>query len=711
MKNKLLLLLLIAITPMLQAQENSCLDAENAIHISGSGTYTVGDINGESIPDTCVGSITTPLPAGEWFAYTPSAGFNTTISSDLAINGDKDTRLQIYIGDCGNLECYAGDDDSGVFTGTNGSSPLSVETFIAVPGETYYIVCDARYSTGNNFTFEITEDPLPPLTFEDENFSTTGTRRGVVDMNGDFLDDILTISQAGSPPEATAINIYYQQVDGSFSAVSTYGITTTYAPTWSLAAGDYNADGYNDLVFGSTTGVAVVDAVSSGTDYSLAYSNNDVFTQRTNFVDINNDGDLDIFVCHDQAPNVYYINDGSNNLDFYEGADPNGVPQGLGVYPSGGNYGSVWIDYDNDHDMDMFIAKCGGVSDVERRKNQLFRNDSSNGNASFADISVSVGLDDPMQTWSSAWADFDNDGDMDLFIGSYSIDDDHKLMKNRSEVPLDSQGLPLDGLPLFEDISAASGVQALTKTGVENEAHDFNNDGYIDIISNGKILINNGDLTFTEDTSLSLPSIYAIGDLNNDGYLDLHGFKKFYNVSNTYLQHNWLKIYTVGVESNKNGIGARIEITSPGIGTQIRDVRSGEGFRYMGSLNTHFGIGSDTSISTVKVFWPSGEIDLISNPPINQPLTIVEGDNTLTTASAEKSDLILYPNPTENILNLNATYNLSDTIYSVFDINGRRIMNAKLESEIIDVSNLAPGTYLLRLFSQDKVTTQRFIKK
>ena len=64
----------------------------------------------------------------------------------------------------------------------------------------------------------------------------------------------------------------------------------------------------------------------------------------------------------------------------------------------------------------------------------------------------------------------------------------------------------------------------------------------------------------------------------------------------------WLKIYTIGVQSNRNGIGARIEITTSGLGTQIRDVRSGEGFRYMGSLNTHFGIGSDTSITSVNRF-------------------------------------------------------------------------------------------------------------
>ena len=161
MKNKLLLLLLLVISPLLQAQQDTCLAAEAAAEITGTGTYTVGDIDGDLIPEACAGSITNPLPEGEWFTYTPSAGFLTTISSDLEVNGDKDTRLQVYTGDCSNLVCFGGDDDSGVLTGTNTSSPLSVFTFIAIPGETYYVVWDNRYSTGNNFTFEVSEVPLP----------------------------------------------------------------------------------------------------------------------------------------------------------------------------------------------------------------------------------------------------------------------------------------------------------------------------------------------------------------------------------------------------------------------------------------------------------------------------------------------------------------------------------------------------------------------
>lgn len=684
MKTKLLLLFLLAGSFQLmqaQTQSNTCDDATNATAITGPGTFTIGDIDGTaSLPECATGGAANNA---EWYAYTPSGTFNTTVTSDLEVNGDKDTRLHIYKGPCNALTCVGGDDDSGVFGGTNGLSFLAVDTFLAVPGETYYIVWDNRYASGTNFSFEVIESALPPVVFNPVSISENGSRRAVVDLNGDYLDDLLAITESN-------MNVFYQETDGSLTEVD-IPISATYPSTWSLAAGDYDRNGINDLVFGSTTGVNILQANSDGTAYTVSAVNNNVFTQRTNFVDINEDGHLDVFVCHDQAPNVYYINDGSNNLSFYQGADPNGVPEGLGLYPSGGNYGSIWIDYDNDRDIDMFIAKCGGSED--RRSNQLFRN---NGDGSFTEVSSDSGLLDPIQTWSAAWADYDNDGDMDVFVGSYASSEDHKMMRNNG-----------DGT--FTDISAASEVIELNQKGIENVPHDFNNDGYIDIISNGFILLNDGDFTFTQYSD-GIPPSSAIGDINNDGYLDVFSSQIYYNES-YYTGNNWIKIHTKGVQSNINGIGARVEITSPGIGTQIRDVRSGDGFRYMGSLNTHFGIGADATISNITVYWPSGVIDSIDNPNINASLEIIEGSNTLSTVETSIDNLILYPNPTKDVLNVNSSLNLTNAIYTVFNLQGKRVLNAKLTSNIIDVSQLSSGNYLLRIISNEATKTQKFIKQ
>ncbi len=118
------------------------------------------------------------------------------------------------------------------------------------------------------------------------------------------------------------------------------------------------------------------------------------------------------------------------------------------------------------------------------------------------------------------------------------------------------------------------------------------------------------------------PNFGAVGDLNNDGFLDVqNGTTVFYNVPN---DNNWIKMNLKGIESNSNGIAARVEIHGAW-GKQIRDVQSGVGFRHMSSLNPHFGIGQATAIDSVIIRWPSGKVDMICNPAINTTLYIEEG--------------------------------------------------------------------------------------
>ena len=391
----------------------------------------------------------------------------------------------------------------------------------------------------------------------------------------------------------------------------------------------------------------------------------------------------------------------------------------MGLYPSGGNYGSIWIDYDNDGDADLFIAKCGG--EPARRQNELFKN---NGGLSFSDVSVNTGMDKVLSTWSSAWADFDNDGDMDCFVGSSVSSEPHVFMTNRLEVPLDGNGNPIDGGPLFEDTTSTALPEGFYSFGHENVPYDFNNDGYVDIFSNGNMLINKGDGTFVVYSYNTTNPDYepregAVGDLNNDGFLDIFdsGRIKYNDLNNDNNDRNWLKIALDGTSSNINGIGARIVVSSPSFNSnatnksQIRDVRSAEGFAYMSSLNAHFGLGTDTSADSVTIYWPSGTVDVIVNPTINQTLVVTEGE-TLGLPSTASDDMILFPNPTKRFLNINMNVIGSErAIYTVFDITGRRVLNNRLLSNTIDVSMLSSGNYILRIINNGKINTQKFIKQ
>ena len=681
---------------------NSC---DDPIEIN-AGVYNITEIDGNTYNQNCTeydadnGSL-------EWYSYTATQDFLVTVSTDYSVNNNLDTRFHVYQGNCENLVCVGGDDDSG-------DGYLSHGSFYAYTGNTYFIAWDDRWGD-ENFEFTIEENdppPPPPFEFTQINVNSVGSERGLVDMNGDGLDDLVSI-------QSTNINLLIQTQEGDFEEVNISTENADYTPSWSMAAGDFDRNGYNDLLYGGGSGVTFMRANDNGTAYMEISGSEYVFSQRSNFVDINNDGHLDAFVCHDVQPTVYYINDGNGNLQFFQGPNEDGITSGIGgveytlsPFPGeqeGGNYGSVWIDYDNDRDIDLFIAKCRG-GDIQWKNNELWRN---NGDGTFSNVADNTGyyssfypngghdnssnLGDPVQTWSSAWGDFNNDGYMDVYVGASATGDGgHKLMQNNG-----------DGT--FSDRTNGSGLSDAVY-GIENDSGDFNNDGFVDILSNGSMLLNNGNFTFTIYDG-NMPGPGAIGDANNDGFLDVFNGSNLYQ--NNGNENNWIKVTTTGTTSNINGIGARVEISSPGIGTQIRDVRSGTGFRYMGSLNTYFGLGLDESITTLTIYWPSGTIDILNNIGVNQEINVVEGQ-TLSIENTTTQSLNIYPNPAENFINIETDINLTGAIISVFDLNGRRILNYKQESDsnLIDVSGVSAGDYILRtITSEGTIYTNKIIKK
>lgn len=648
-----------------------------------AGTTTVNAIDQTNINTAC--SSTT---LSKWYSYTPSTNAMVTVSSDLITNICKDTNFSVYTGNCTTgLTCITNDDNSGIIACNSGNtnSNLSVKTFEVAAGVTYYIVWDNRWSA-TGFDFTITEVPIIiPITYTTESISTINSSYNicVVDMNGDFKDDIVGISAAN-------MRIHYQTNTPGTYTITDHPLTgSVLLPYWSMAAGDYNKDGYNDIVLGNGSGATILTSNSNGTAFTTYTPGQYIFSQRTNFSDLNNDGNLDIFVCHDIAPSCYYLNNGNGNLSFYQSTVTAGS---MSIATSTGNYATLFTDFDNDGDSDVFVSKCSGPPC------ELYRYD---GNNIYTNISAIAGINvTPIQTWSSAIADFDNDGDMDIIItASASL---HKYFRNN----LDTTNTTEEA---FSNITLGSGWDTNTSTNIDNIAYDFDNDGFVDVLGGGsKIMFNQGNSTFSPINYTGI-SVGSVGDLNNDGFLDLqNGNTIRYAIPNG---NNWIKFSLQGIQSNSNGIGARVEIYGTW-GKQIRDIRSGEGFRYMSSLNAHFGIGSANSISQVIIRWPSGVVDVINNPSINQSLHIIEGSSPLSLVDNGNSQIILHPNPSSEIITLANIEMLNIKNISIISTLGKEIKKVKLSNSSFSVSDLSEGLYILLIETlEGKKYSESFIKK
>ncbi len=447
------------------------------------------------------------------------------------------------------------------------------------------------------------------------NTTHSGNCIGVVDMNGDGLDDLAKLHLG------EIFQVEYQSAGGNFSLVD-YGSVADESQ-WGMSIGDIANDGHKDMICGgSYDGVHYLRIGSIGNSTVGDLNNGSMYMQCNNMADINNDGDLDFFACHDDAAPRQWINDGSGNLTYADVISYATTP------PSdmSGNYGSVWSDFDNDGDVDLYIAKCRqGVNDQQdpRRWNRLFVN---NGNGTYTDMAATYGVQVKYQSWSADLGDINNDGDMDLVITNH----DHTI-----------QLFENDGTGNFTEITTGSGLE-ITGFFLQSKFVDFDNDGFIDLLVSGGIerfFRNDGDNTFTEMTGV-FPSpkamhSFATGDLNNDGFIDVfanygsgyvtpdlnHPDRLWMNNGN---ENHWFSVRLQGVESNRDAVGARVTLIGPW-GTQIREVRAGESYGIVTSFACHFGLGAHTNIPTMIINWPSGLEETFTDLDVDQTITVIEG--------------------------------------------------------------------------------------
>jgi len=419
------------------------------------------------------------------------------------------------------------------------------------------------------------------------------------DMNGDQLDDVIRVLGG-------TIYIDFQLPGGGFDAQQ-FDIAGSNDPSWSICTADIDGNGFTDLLFGDGNAVSFIYASDDGTSYLEDPQGEYIFSQRSTFSDIDNDGNLDAFVCHDVDQCRPY-----RNTNGVLSCDSTRI-QTLDV---GGNYAAMWVDYDNDWDSDLYITKCRGGAPAgdPQRINLLYRND---GDGVFTSVGPETNMDDGDQSWTTCFEDWDNDGDFDSFTVNHEWA--NRLMENNG-----------DGT--FTDVIADSGIDAEDLGAWDCDAVDFDNDGFVDIFSemNPEAYWNNGDWTFTAG---QLPFTEGgVGDMNNDGFLDvIYGNTLWLNDGN---ENNWVRFDLEGIESNKDGIGARIEIYGPW-GIQIREVRAGRSFSPGSSLISNFGIGDATGIDQVVVKWPSGTVTTIDNPVINTTHIIAEAGCSLPGVQVE----------------------------------------------------------------------------
>ena len=278
----------------------------------------------------------------------------------------------------------------------------------------------------------------------------------------------------------------------------------------SVSFADFNQDGWDDLTFASKSGDLIhFYENNNGTFTKLPSLVNDIQeSKEVLWVDFDNDGDLDLFISAYQGKIVLYENTGNLNLvDITETA---GFPEATRNY-----FGAVWGDYNKDGWLDLYV--CAFVYDDNLSTNFLFKN---NGDGTFSDVTETAKCGDGFKpSFDACFIDYDSDGWPDLYITNDKYNISNTLYRNL-------------GNGTFQDVSESSGAGCMINA-MNAGGSDYNNDGYLDLyVSNtpeGNILYeNNGDGTFSDVTAASGTVFNRIGwastffDYDNDMDKDLY---------------------------------------------------------------------------------------------------------------------------------------------------------------------------------------------
>jgi enediyne biosynthesis protein E4 len=522
---------------------------------------------------------------------------------------------------------------------------------------------DIRKSAGITFIQDSTE------TDEKYYLETMGTGVGWIDYDQDGLMDLYFVqsgaTDAYKPTKPLRSALYRNNGDGTFTDVTEKaGVGGEGHYGQGVAVGDYDNDGFPDL-FVTGYGRAILyrnNGNGTFTDVTAkaGVADEGAWSTSAGWVDFDKDGWLDLVVtnyldwspknnlyCGERAPAYRsYCNPNNyrgqktklyrNNHDgtFTDVSDKSGV----GV-PESKGMGLVLADFNRDGWPDIAIAN-------DTWPNFLFQN---NHDGTFTDVSLISGLAASEDGRFEAGmgidaADIDGDGLLDVYITHLDFEL-NRLYHNNG-----------DGS--FTDVTYSSGIgnKAILLSGVAAKFLDYDNDGWPDIVQANGAMVDNVSLYHSEvsyrepllmfhnlgnghfeKTSDTLGKDFlrpiagrglATADFLNDGAV---GFAVICrgdypeilrnNVGN---RNHWLEVLLIGTKSNRDGIGAELKLSSQGL-VRVEQAKGGTSYMSASDPRIHFGLGKRSRIESLVITWPSGQVDKLSDVPVDQIIAVKEG--------------------------------------------------------------------------------------
>ncbi len=493
---------------------------------------------------------------------------------------------------------------------------------------------EANFEPGDFIKFNIASkrscgDPLPTLSLvydpnavfaAPENIGLTSSGDNWAaswgDYNGDGnVDLFITTHDLDSPNE-----LFRNNGDGSFTKVTAGPIATDKASSLAASWADYDNDQDLDLVVANNIGSPNFLYRNEGGGNFIRIQNDPIvndygYAHGVSWVDYDKDGHLDLFVASFFATqfNSLYHNNGDGT---FTKSEANSVTKEASFSTCG-----VWADYNNDGLIDLFVANTYGEN------NSLYEN---KGNGNFLKINSGAIVNDGGHSVGGSWADYDNDGDLDLFVAN-AADENNFLYRN-------------NGNGSFTKIT--SGIIVNDKGHSHGSSWaDYDNDGWIDLFvandqnQDNALYKNNKDGTFTKvENAISQSGGMSFGaawaDYDNDGGVDLFVANRSDNENFLYQNvkgacQGKSCITLVGTNSNQSAIGAKIYLTATVYGqsiTQMREItaQSGGGIGGQNEMKAIIGVGDAGIIDEIKVVWPSGYEQILTNQMVDDCLVITE---------------------------------------------------------------------------------------